>query len=52
MKKWEQLQLALNNSKPKGWQGNIIRIKHKICSKQSEFELLNIADFAQKEPVR
>ena len=42
MKKWEQLQLAHDNSKSKGRQGNIIRIKHKICSKQSEFELLNV----------
>ena len=42
MKKWEQLQLALDNSKSKEGQGDIIRIKHKICSRQSEFQLLNV----------
>ena len=35
-------QLVLNNSKSKGRQGDIIRIKHKICSRQSEFELSNV----------
>ena len=53
MKKWEQLQLALKDSKSKRGQSDIIRIKHKIRSRQSEFELLNnIVDFAQKGPVR
>ena len=42
MKKWEKIQLALDNPKFKEGQGNIIRIKHKICSRQSEFELLNV----------
>ena len=42
MNEWERLQLALDNSKSKGGQGDIIRIKYEICSRQSEFKLLNV----------
>ena len=35
MKKWDQLQLTLDNSK---WKA-VIRIKHKNCSRQWELEL-------------
>ena len=40
MKKWEQLQLTLNNSKFEGYKA-IVRIKHKNCSKPIQSELSN-----------
>ena len=53
MKKWEQLQLALGNSKSKGWQGDIIRIKPQNLFKAIRVQVIEcIVDFAQKGPVR
>ena len=41
MKKWEQLQLTLDNWKSE--EGKvIIRIKHRNCSRQWEFEFSNM----------
>ena len=41
MKKWEQLQLTLNNSKSEEGRGDYLDNKQ-ICSRQWEFEFLNV----------
>ena len=41
MKKWEQLQLTLNNLKSAKRQGNYLDNKQ-ICSRQWQFEFLNV----------
>ena len=40
MKKWEQLQLTLDNSKPEEGQGYLDNTQ--ICSRQWDFDFLNV----------
>ena len=52
MKKWEKLQLALDNSKSKEGQDDIIRIKQNLFKTIRVRVIECVVDFAQKGPVR